>query len=100
MSGRPASLIGIVREVQDLQEGEVYIGRGTQGGIPKSFWHNMYVIDRAPGGLTRDQVIAAFREKIRRSPELQARIGERKDYGTNDGENGIFKITVPKPTNF
>ena len=61
---------------QDLQEGDVYIGRGNHGGIPKSFWQNMYVIDRTPGGMTREQVIEAFRETFRRSPEMQARIGE------------------------
>ena len=43
---------------QDIKERDVYIGRGTQGGIPKSFWQNMYVIDRTPGGLSREQVIA------------------------------------------
>ena len=48
---------------QDLRPGEVYIGRGTQWGLPKSIWHNRYVIDKKPGGLTRDQVIAALRSE-------------------------------------
>ena len=61
---------------QALGSDDVYVGRGTRGGLPKSDWHNPHKVGKKPDFLSREQAIEAFRTDLRHSKELWARLGE------------------------
>ena len=54
----------------------VYIGRGGRGGVPRSPWHNPYVLGRDGG---RQDVIRKFDAYLRNSGALWCKLPELKD---------------------